>query len=754
MVIVKERIYIQDPSEAPEGVDVQEGARGGLYYELSDWGEQVDWEEIEELQEFEEESDVNLNKPIQEGSDKTIGDAFVELWSQFGDKAIQSVLNQLAGGGADMLMQYPMETLRVVATTMGMADKPDTPDMFLKAEWEPYVGPQGGQGWRNTETDEVVYSDTPPGGVSLPDEIPGELDTGVEIEDIQEGDQVLAIQDGEIVLEEAQDLQADADMYGVVREQQEFIDELEQLGDELEDQMDGDEDDEVEEDEVAVNPLGGYLDEMAEENEEENPVESEGDVLIFEVEDHYGLDGSDWDFNPEDAEISEIEGDIKALIPDITDETFSQNGWDSIGDFLREPPSFVTATDIEKVMAVSTGVFGGEDDGEVIDEGEFSYSNAGKVPEGEFVEVTLSSGKVFSGEVTMQEPDSARMRVEHPSGDVEFISYMELRGGEVVDEDDMYREEVPDNPSIDDIKAVLNNEGLWASASLKSEKKEYSSILVEAIEKGGDPYEIGKFAGEQFSSRDLRVVGSYALESVTMKSNVLDEEVPLGNDRDFQAAIDKMTFKTFQDRNPEHQDTIDEVKNIVSSWTGGSQKSETVPFWAVAVEQGEDNVPEQLADQIDDIEDSEVINAVRDYAEFSQEVFRDLFGDSVEVYRGVSGDYGRDRKSQAKKYGETTFDHRAIGSWSLNPVVGKKFSYGTGSLVCQEVDIENIMMGFPNGVGFEDEVEFIASGGVEDYKYTEDIEELGAGSIVSGNDFEEDELTGKFFERIAEYVDN
>ena len=35
--------------------------------------------------------------------------------------------------------------------------------LFGKGDWEPYEGPRGGSGWRNTDTGEVVYSEDPPG---------------------------------------------------------------------------------------------------------------------------------------------------------------------------------------------------------------------------------------------------------------------------------------------------------------------------------------------------------------------------------------------------------------------------------------------------------------------------------------------------------------------------------------------------------------------------------------------------------------
>jgi hypothetical protein len=43
-----------------------------------------------------------------------------------------------------------------------------------KASWVPYEGDRGGVGWRNTESDTVIYDDEPPGGT--PEGIPDSLD--------------------------------------------------------------------------------------------------------------------------------------------------------------------------------------------------------------------------------------------------------------------------------------------------------------------------------------------------------------------------------------------------------------------------------------------------------------------------------------------------------------------------------------------------------------------------------------------------
>ena len=49
--------------------------------------------------------------------------------------------------------------------------------LFRKSEWEPYIGPQRGEGWKNPDTDEVVYQPEPPGDSEY-QEFDGELEEG------------------------------------------------------------------------------------------------------------------------------------------------------------------------------------------------------------------------------------------------------------------------------------------------------------------------------------------------------------------------------------------------------------------------------------------------------------------------------------------------------------------------------------------------------------------------------------------------
>lgn len=64
--------------------------------------------------------------------------------------------------------------------------------------WVPYEGPSGGTGWRNTDTGDIDYSDSPPGGTpeGIPDSL-DELEAAIESGDITEEDLASLSEEGE-----------------------------------------------------------------------------------------------------------------------------------------------------------------------------------------------------------------------------------------------------------------------------------------------------------------------------------------------------------------------------------------------------------------------------------------------------------------------------------------------------------------------------------------------------------------------------
>lgn len=61
----------------------------------------------------------------------------------------------------DRFDKYVEQAVRSFARKVSMIDK----DVADGGNWVPYEGPEGGNGWRSTADGEVIYEDTPPGGI-------------------------------------------------------------------------------------------------------------------------------------------------------------------------------------------------------------------------------------------------------------------------------------------------------------------------------------------------------------------------------------------------------------------------------------------------------------------------------------------------------------------------------------------------------------------------------------------------------------
>jgi hypothetical protein len=672
--------------------------------------------------------------------------------------------------------------------------------LFSKADWEPYVGPQGGKGWRNVETDEVVYDDQPPGGVSLPDEFPGELDPDFNLDTLDPDDQVLAItSDGEPVVVDADNPYiSQDDVFGVIEEEAE-VDSIEEEWDErdpselsnipvgtevrletmtesvtgeFEGEVGGEYIEEwsidgnpfsvgeltepdtelyVNEESIPENDIPGDggdssaddvnvdVDELLSqdptlENEEPNPT-TEGEQLVEDLVEKHDMPEEDWDFDPDEVGISEIQPDILALCPGVLVDDFAEYKWDTLGDFLRDHPDPVMAGDLYDVMEVADDYTGGQEDFQVGDS--FSFSNADGLNEGQFVSVSLNSGKEIAGEVVKMATDSDYMKVVDSNGDTDIVRFNEVMSGDVVDGDDLSMgvEELPEDPTVDDITSKIRGNGIDPSSATGSDKRETAEILIGAKEeKGASNDTIASVIANVDGSRNRQRIANYMLDSVTQYSEKLDMDVPMTRDNNVESELKKIT-KTFQEEHPEYAERLDDLFNQFSEWTGGTVREDTSAMWAVAIENGEDNVPEQMADWVDELEqeDPELIDAMQEYSDMTTEVLRDMFGDSVMLYRGIDGDYGKRKKDEVINEGEATLDHRGIASWTLNPDVTSSFTHSRGVMTAQEIDVEDILVGFPSSTGFDYELELVASGGVEEYSEAQSPDEVGSGSIVPDN---------------------
>lgn len=177
--VYKERVYVEDTSEIPEGFKPQEGPQGGLYYETG----------VRDVATPDSGSPGQETRPVAvvEWDDVEIGDEIVYETPE-GEEVFAEVIEMQPRENASDIIQVKVggEVHQAEPGTYSVADleKSDrTTFRAVQKAWVEWTGPQGGQGWRNTETSEVRYQEEKPepvegeGSETLPDEsVPSEID--------------------------------------------------------------------------------------------------------------------------------------------------------------------------------------------------------------------------------------------------------------------------------------------------------------------------------------------------------------------------------------------------------------------------------------------------------------------------------------------------------------------------------------------------------------------------------------------------
>lgn len=461
-------------------------------------------------------------------------------------------------------------------------------------DWMPYSGPQGGVGWKNVNTNEVVYDEEPPGDVYIPGDYPADVNFDIEIGDISEGDLLLIPgEEGDVDATLAENLGADQSWYGRLENVDE--DELWAL--------------DIDPDTVSEVTVG----DSQEEDEEE--------------------DGED-----------------------------ESGGWE---EALDEVDPEGTVSDNEPESSENVRMVGGG----------FSATDLDELPETNIEDIGReSSASDVLGAIKSEGVDLVGF------GETRFKPYNEK-------------------------KAVHNAlERGWENGMDSSEAVK----VMEALNSRG------KFTMQFFEHiGSRRQLSSESVSDVSIADSV-------SNRSTLSKVMKQFAEQSSMDISVDDQELF---VDSFSSWSSSSTSQGARYLWAAAIEEGHSNIPERIADEVDEIEDGEMVDKFREYIEFNREVLREQFGDSIRVYRGVSGNYGRERMEIANEHGEVTTDHRAIASWSIAPLAAKDFSGSDGGVFCREVDVDDVYGSFAAGAGFDHEFEIIASGGVGDYEKADSFDE-------------------------------
>jgi len=174
---------------------------------------------------------------------------------------------------------------------------------------------------------------------------------------------------------------------------------------------------------------------------------------------------------------------------------------------------------------------------------------------------------------------------------------------------------------------------------------------------------------------------------------------------------------------------------------GSLLNDDTAELWGAAIDRYEnDNVPdnatadpETVGDPlpVDEDMDADPVTAIGDSIQTSREVLSEVFGDSVPVARGVSGEFAEQIKA-AKESGESVeLDHRVLESWSTFPDHSEQFANEgdePGVIITTEVPIEDVYGSSHTTPGLGEEENELIVGSDGPIEYSPDQIQIADGS--------------------------
>lgn len=185
------------------------------------------------------------------------------------------------------------------------------------------------------------------------------------------------------------------------------------------------------------------------------------------------------------------------------------------------------------------------------------------------------------------------------------------------------------------------------------------------------------------------------------------------------------------------------------AFAGDPSNEETAPMWAhVASETENFNVHPDLSQEAGDADLSpEDENRLEQHKELTHEMVRrtdptyDEETDTIEVYRGVNGDFARQLAQGVRDEGEVEVEHRTVESWTADPNLARAFAgTGAGAIVRKRVPVESIQTSFQSNpsmwAGDQAEAEYVVAAPPEGFTYSRD-EVLEASDLEDQAEVEE-----------------
>lgn len=153
----------------------------------------------------------------------------------------------------------------------------------------------------------------------------------------------------------------------------------------------------------------------------------------------------------------------------------------------------------------------------------------------------------------------------------------------------------------------------------------------------------------------------------------------------------------FEEKYPEDSEIVNRVLDDVTTWI---RTEETAGFWQSASDRSDNETKGRYGDPFEvDISDEQRA-AIDQYIEYTQELSREIFGDTVQVYRGMSDEDGK-RKEIIDDGKGIEIEHQSIESWTTDVMTAAKFGDG-GIIMMDEVPVEAIMASYLTNNGMTD----------------------------------------------------
>lgn len=552
-------------------------------------------------------------------------------------------------------------------------------------QWEPYEGPQGGKGWRNTQTDEVRYQENPPGETTsevdavaprdLPLDLPAKFRDATALPEgspmnwtddgfpFGAGDTLVANRGSRYTDMVIQAVYVDDHGYPAVTAEETVLGETETT------------------DYIYYPEKDGWV------RYRRRHADPAFESFVGVLGDATPTPPSDFESHPDDkyadTEWAEAWPEPDPPVPDSLSEDAvadaeikTRAGWADPRETYNATPRtddqirFQTE-DGEWMRGIVTDV--GYDDGRVY----YAYTEAGDVrqvtvpennvqkyvddlPYGTGIAAADESWLPSDGEVTDTHLKAEVLRV---AANTRSVGSGEMK---TLIRDLMFNHDVATDHFTDTVHQMCQRHPTAANDSMSIQNNIYN------------------------------LIGNVIDTELSFHSDEYDEEVRIGH---ANSDLRHKVIESFKDEYGEA--AYDNVEDVVQGgWASyeGMFADDTAPLWRAAWDEYDnDYVPKNEADLKGASVHWKQKKHIKQFRDHVAEFYRDHFGDTVMAWRGIQSDSRaddlRDARLRAAQGEAVDLRQMTLTSWTTNPAVPQKFATDTDAVVVrQEIPVEDIWL--------------------------------------------------------------